>query len=73
MSKFDTFSALHVPGTAALFDVADEDYDAALDAKVVHVGGTGLLKAFDGAPTVQAFAQAGGQRSRSAQAGVVNP
>ena len=44
--------ALHVPGTAAIFNVADEDIDAALDATVVHVGGTGLLKAFDGEPTV---------------------
>lgn len=50
--------ALHVPGTAALFTVADEDLDAALDARVVHVGGTGLLKAFDGEPTVRLLKKA---------------
>lgn len=55
--------ALHVPGTAALFDVAEADYDAALDAKVVHVGGTGLLKAFDGEPTVR-FLKAAKARGR---------
>lgn len=50
--------ALHVPGTAAIFDVADEDLDAALDATVVHVGGTGLLNAFDGEPTVRLLKKA---------------
>ncbi len=50
--------ALHVPGTAAVFDVAEEDVDAALDATVVHVGGTGLLKAFDGEPTVRLLKKA---------------
>ena len=44
--------ALHVPGTATVFTVDAADYDRALDARVVHVGGTGLLKRFDGAPTV---------------------
>jgi sugar/nucleoside kinase (ribokinase family) len=50
--------ALHVPGTAAVFRVADEDLDAALDATVVHVGGTGLLKSFDGEPTVRLLKRA---------------
>ncbi len=50
--------ALHVPGTAAIFNVADEDLDAALDAAVVHVGGTGLLKSFDGEPTVRLLKKA---------------
>lgn len=44
--------ALHVPGTAAIFDLAEADIDAAIDADIVHVGGTGLLKRFDGAPTL---------------------
>ena len=35
--------AWHVPGAAAVFTVAPEDQDAALDAAIVHVGGTGLL------------------------------
>jgi sugar/nucleoside kinase (ribokinase family) len=50
--------ALHVPGTAAVFRIADEDLDAALDATVVHVGGTGLLKSFDGEPTVRLLKRA---------------
>lgn len=44
--------ALHVPGTAALFDVAEDDMEAALDAKIIHIGGTGLLKTFDGTKTL---------------------
>jgi sugar/nucleoside kinase (ribokinase family) len=44
--------ALHVPGSATVFEVAPADLDAALDARIIHVGGTGLLKAFDGEPTV---------------------
>lgn len=50
--------ALHVPGSAAVFNVADEDMDAALDADIVHVGGTGLLRSFDGAPTVRLLKKA---------------
>ena len=44
--------ALHVPGTAATFSLANADIDAALDAQIVHLGGTGLLKSFDGAPSL---------------------
>lgn len=44
--------ALHVPGSANAFTVSAADLDAALDARIVHVGGTGLMKAFDGEPTV---------------------
>ncbi len=50
--------ALHVPGTAATFSVPADRLDAALDASIVHVGGTGLLKAFDGPPTVALLARA---------------
>lgn len=50
--------ALHVPGTAAIFNVAEEDIDSALDADVVHVGGTGLLKSFDGEPTLRLLQRA---------------
>ena len=50
--------ALHVPGTSATFILQPEDYDAALDATVVHMGGTGLLKAFDGEPTVRLLREA---------------
>ena len=44
--------ALHVPGSANAFSVRAGDLDAALDARIVHVGGTGLMKAFDGEPTI---------------------
>lgn len=44
--------ALHVPGSANAFRVPARDLDAALDARIVHVGGTGLMKAFDGKPTI---------------------
>jgi len=50
--------ALHVPGTAALFTVAEKDFEGALDARVVHVGGTGLLKKFDGQPTINLLKKA---------------
>lgn len=50
--------ALHVPGTAATFRIPEGKLDAALDARVIHVGGTGLLKAFDGAPTVATLKRA---------------
>lgn len=50
--------ALHVPGAADVFTVAEEDLDSVLDARVVHVGGTGLLKAFDGDPTIRLLKRA---------------
>jgi sugar/nucleoside kinase (ribokinase family) len=50
--------ALHVPGTATVFTLASADLDKALDAKIVHMGGTGLLKAFDGEPTVSLLKEA---------------
>jgi sugar/nucleoside kinase (ribokinase family) len=50
--------ALHVPGTATVFMLASADLDKALDAKIVHMGGTGLLKAFDGEPTVSLLKEA---------------
>lgn len=56
--------ALHVPGTAATFTVDERDIDAALDADIVHLGGTGLLKSFDGAPSVD-FLRAAKARGRT--------
>ena len=50
--------AWHVPGSAARFTLALEEEDAALDATFVHVGGTGLLRAFDGEPTRRVLARA---------------
>lgn len=50
--------AWHVPGAAALFTLAPEEDGAALDATFVHVGGTGLLRSFDGEPTRRVLARA---------------
>lgn len=44
--------ALHVRGTAKNFTLRPDQYAAALDAPIVHLGGTGLLWAFDGQPSV---------------------
>lgn len=50
--------ALHVPGSAAHFTLAPAELDGALDARFVHIGGTGLLRAFDGEPTQRTFRRA---------------
>ncbi|WP_054302036.1 MULTISPECIES: carbohydrate kinase family protein [Gemmobacter] len=44
--------ALHVPGTAAEFTLEPAAFDAVLDARILHLGGTGLLRSFDGAPSL---------------------
>lgn len=49
---------LYVPGSTKHFTVAEADYGAALDAQFVHVGGTGLLPAFDGRPTLDLLKEA---------------
>ena len=41
-------SAFFVPGTSNTFSLDDEGIEAACDARIVHLGGTGLLAAFDG-------------------------
>ncbi|WP_225026884.1 carbohydrate kinase family protein [Xinfangfangia pollutisoli] len=50
--------ALHVPGTAALFSLTPADHPAVLDARILHLGGTGLLRRFDGRPSVDLLAAA---------------
>jgi sugar/nucleoside kinase (ribokinase family) len=45
-------AAFFVPGTAATFSLDNNQLDAALDARIIHLGGTGLLHAFDGAPSL---------------------
>lgn len=45
-------------GAADTFAVDPSRYDAALDAKVVHVGGAGLLPSFDGEPTAHLLKRA---------------
>lgn len=44
--------ALHQRGASDHFALTNAEMPEVLDADVVHVGGTGLLAAFDGAPTV---------------------
>lgn len=44
--------ALHVRGASDHFDVALAMYDQVLDAPIVHLGGTGLLKKLDGPRSV---------------------
>lgn len=50
--------AFHTLGASQGFIVPDSILDAALDARVVHVGGTGLLRSFDGEPTVRLLRRA---------------
>lgn len=50
--------ALHVRGASDHFDVAPADYDRVLDAPIIHLGGTGLLKKLDGAASLALLRQA---------------
>ncbi|MEM9755680.1 MAG: sugar kinase [Pseudomonadota bacterium] len=51
-------AAFFVPGTSKTFRPSETDLAAILDAKIVHLGGTGLLDAFDGAPSVEMLRRA---------------
>lgn len=53
-----------VPGATAAFHIAPEDRDKALDGDIIHLGGTGLLDAFDGAPSRE-FLKAAKARGRT--------
>ncbi len=50
--------ALHVRGASDHFDVPPAVYDDALDAPIVHLGGTGLLSKLDGERSVDLLAEA---------------
>lgn len=50
--------ALHVRGASDHFDVTTGHYDRALDAPIVHLGGTGLLSRLDGEASVGLLAEA---------------
>ncbi len=54
--------ALHARGASDHFTLTPADDAAALDARFVHLGGTGLLAALDGAPTVRLLTAARAQR-----------
>lgn len=45
-------AAYFVPGTSKTFMPDAGETDRILDARIVHLGGTGLLDAFDGAPSL---------------------
>ena len=51
-------SAFFVPGTSNTFTLGDAGIEAATDAKIVHLGGTGLLAAFDGEPSLKLLKRA---------------
>ena len=51
-------SAFFVPGTSSTFMLDDSGIEAACDASIVHLGGTGLLSAFDGEPSLRLLKRA---------------
>jgi sugar/nucleoside kinase (ribokinase family) len=57
-------AAFFVPGTSATFLPTEAEIERILDANIVHLGGTGLLAAFDGAPSVELLRRAK-ERGRS--------
>ncbi|MFB2553677.1 carbohydrate kinase family protein [Ensifer soli] len=50
--------ALHKRGATGAFEITEADYDRVLDAKIVHVGGTGLMDRMDGPPSFALMAEA---------------
>ncbi len=44
-------SAFYAPGTSRTFRPTEAEVERILDARIVHLGGTGFLDAFDGAPS----------------------
>jgi sugar/nucleoside kinase (ribokinase family) len=50
--------ALHMRGASDHFDVPADVYDRVFDADIIHLGGTGLLRKLDGAPSVKFLAEA---------------
>lgn len=51
-------AAFFVPGTSRTFLPTEGEIERILDAKIVHLGGTGLLDAFDGAPSTELLRRA---------------
>lgn len=50
--------ALHVKGATSVFTIDEAALDAVTDAKVLHLGGVGLMDALDGAGTARLMAHA---------------
>ena len=50
--------ALHMRGASDHFEIPEEMYDKVLDAPIIHLGGTGLLRKLDGEPSVRLLQEA---------------
>ncbi len=50
--------ALHMRGATGAFVISEEDYDKVLDARIVHMGGTGLMDRMDGERSFRLMAEA---------------
>ena len=50
--------ALHMKGATGAFVITDDMLDQVLDARVVHIGGVGLMDRMDGPPSVKLFTEA---------------
>lgn len=50
--------AFFVPGTSNTFTLGSEQIERAVDADIVHLGGTGLLASFDGEPSLKLLKRA---------------
>lgn len=58
ISSDGTRSAYFVPGTSNTFSLDDAGIEKAVDANIVHMGGTGLLANFDGESTFKLLKRA---------------
>lgn len=50
--------ALHMRGATGAFEISEDDYDQILDAKIIHMGGTGLMDRMDGERSFKLMAEA---------------
>ncbi|AFL50494.1 sugar/nucleoside kinase (ribokinase family) [Sinorhizobium fredii] len=50
--------ALHMRGATGAFVIDEKDYDRILDAKIIHIGGTGLMDRMDGERSFRLMAEA---------------
>ncbi|MFC3073782.1 carbohydrate kinase family protein [Shinella pollutisoli] len=50
--------ALHMRGATGAFVIDEDDYDKVLDARIVHMGGTGLMDRMDGERSFRLMAEA---------------
>ncbi|WP_419908357.1 carbohydrate kinase family protein [Hoeflea sp.] len=50
--------AFFAPGASRTFTLDERQMEAALDAQIIHLGGTGLLDSFDGTPSLELLKRA---------------